>query len=292
MTTLTNAAAADLFRAPPDRWIPVAEGEVAYRRVGSGPDVLFVHGWPVSGATFYALMPHLAPHLTCHVIDLVGTGTSRFDRSSRLSIEHHIDTVRRVVEALDLEQYAAVGHNSGGMIARHAVVGDPRLRALGLIDTELPGAQHWRFSSFLAVSRVPGFMRVLSTLIGSRSLRQNKFVLGDAFADPSLLDGTFDEFFLAPLRDNPELRWAAGQLLESFEQRHLDELATIHPRIEVPVQMVWGEHDPFFPVARAREMVDSFPDANLQVVKDAKLFVHEERPAEVAAALLPVLVAQ
>ena len=27
--------------------------------VGSGPDVLFVHGWPVSGATFRLLLPHL-----------------------------------------------------------------------------------------------------------------------------------------------------------------------------------------------------------------------------------------
>ena len=46
----------------------------AYRRVGVGPDVLFVHGWPVSGATFRTLLPHLVDHVTCHVVDLPGAG--------------------------------------------------------------------------------------------------------------------------------------------------------------------------------------------------------------------------
>ena len=70
--------AAELFRRPPLRYLDVGEGEVAYRRVGTGPDVLFVHGWPVSGATFRTLLPHLAPHVTCHLLDLVGAGSSRF----------------------------------------------------------------------------------------------------------------------------------------------------------------------------------------------------------------------
>ena len=77
MTALTAADAADLFRAPPHRHLDVGAGEVALRTVGTGPDVLFVHGWPVSGATFRLLLPHLVDHLTCHVIDLPSAGSSR-----------------------------------------------------------------------------------------------------------------------------------------------------------------------------------------------------------------------
>ena len=57
----------------------------------------------------------------------------------------------------------------------------------------------------------------------------------------------------------------------------------------MPVQLVWGEDDPFFPVAQAREMVATFPNARLHVVPNSKLFVHEERPQEVAEAMLPTL---
>ena len=59
-----------------------------------------------------------------------------------------------------------------------------------------------------------------------------------------------------------------------------------HPR----VQLVRGENDPFFPVRCAQEMVATFPDARLRVISGTRLSSHEEKPAEVAAALLPVLV--
>jgi len=120
-------------------------------------------------------------------------------------------------------------------------------------------------------------------------LRRNGFVLGDAFADRSLLDGEFDELFLRPLATDPAYRAAAMQVLRSFDPSYVRELAALHQRISVPVQLVWGEEDKFFPVAWAREMVDTFPDARLTVVPGAGLFSHEERPAEVAAALVPVL---
>ena len=102
MPTLTPAAASELFRAEPDRFLDVGAGEVAHRRVGSGPDVLFVHGWPVSGATFRLLLPHLVDHVTCHVIDLPSSGSSRFDDATPLSVDQHIASVRRVVDLLEL----------------------------------------------------------------------------------------------------------------------------------------------------------------------------------------------
>jgi haloalkane dehalogenase len=289
MTTLTATDATDLFRAAPDRLLDVGEGEVAVRRVGSGPDVLFVHGWPVSGATFRLLLPHLVDHVTCHVIDLPGAGSSRFGADTTLTVDQHIETVRRVVDGLDLDDVAVVGHDSGGMIARHALAGDRRLRAMGLIDTEQPQGLSLRFRSFVAVRHLPGVGGVLGWAVGQPSLRRRRLLLGDAFADRSLLDGEFDELFLQPIHRLPERRRAAVEVLRSFDAQHVRDLDAIHRRIDVPVLLVWGEHDRFFPLAWAREMVGTFPDARLEVVEGAGLFAHEERPAEVAAALLPVL---
>ena len=289
MPTLTPTAAADLFRQAPDRFLDVEAGEVAYRRVGSGPDVLFVHGWPVSGATYRKLLPHLVDHVTCHLIDLPSSGSSRFTASTVLSVDQHITSVRRVLDLLDLDATAIVGHDSGGMIARHAVAGDPRVRALGLIDTEQPHGLSRRFKLFLAGRHLPGFGAGLGWLAGRPRLRRNGFVLGDAFADRSLLDGEFDEFFLRPLHEEPERRAAAIRVLRSFDEQHVRDLAGLHRRIDVPVQLVWGEQDKFFPVEWAEEMVGTFADAHLTVIPDAGLFSHEERPAEVARALLPTL---
>lgn len=289
MTTLSPAEATDLFRAPPTGFLDVDAGEVAHRQVGSGPDVLFVHGWPVSGATFRTLLPHLVDHVTCHVIDLPGAGSSRFTDATPLSIDQHIQSVRRVLDLLELDSVAVVGHDSGGMIARHAVAGDARLRAMGLINTEQPSGLSWRFKLFLAGRHLPGFGRGLGWVAGKPRLRRNPFVLGDAFADSSLLDGEFDELFLRPLNQEPERLRAAVALLRTFDTKHVLDLTEVHQRITVPVQLVWGDQDPFFPLAWAREMVDTFPQATLRVVEGAGLFSHEERPAEVAQALLRVI---
>jgi pimeloyl-ACP methyl ester carboxylesterase len=124
---------------------------------------------------------------------------------------------------------------------------------------------------------------------GRRRLRRSRFVLGGAFRDPSLLDGEFDEFFLQPLRRSPEHRRATTQLLRSFDYQLIRDLPKLHQRIDVPVQLVWGAEDPFFPVRWAHDMVDTFADGRLEVIPDAALFVHEERPAAVARALLPIL---
>lgn len=291
MPTLTRADATDLFRSAPHRMIEVDGGQVACRSVGSGPDVLFVHGWPVSGATFRMLLPHLVDHVTCHVVDLLGAGSSTWSDPTRLSIQGHVQAVRRVVDGLDLERVAVVGHDSGGMIARHALAGDGRLSAMGLIDTEMPDGVGWRFRSFIAARKLPGFGTALGWLAGRRRLRRNGFVLGDAFVDRSLLDGEFEELFLQPLATDPRRLAAAMQVFRSFDMGDVHALADLHRRIRVPVQLVWGEHDKFFPVERARELVGSFPEARISVVAGAGLFSHEERPAEVAAALLPVLVA-
>jgi haloalkane dehalogenase len=287
--SLTTDAASDLFRREPDRYLDVGAGEVAHRVVGTGPDVLFVHGWPVSGATFRTLLPHLCDHVTCHVIDLPGAGSSRFADDTVLTVDQHIRSVRRILDIVGLDDVAVVGHDSGGLIARHALAGDPRVRAMGLIDTEQPRGLSWRFRSFIAARRIPGFGAGLGWVAGRPRLRRNRFLLGGAFADTSLLDGEFDEFFLQPLHTSPERRDAAVRVLRSFDHQHVRDLTALHRRIGAPVQLVWGDQDPFFPVEGADEMVGSFPDARLRIIEGAGLFAHEERPAEVAAALRPVL---
>ena len=286
---ISASEAAERFRTPPDRFLDVGAGEVAHRSFGTGPDVLFVHGWPVSGATFRKLLPHLTDKFTCHVIDLPGAGSSRFADTTPVTVDQQIITVRRVIDKLGLDNVALVGHDSGGLIARHAMAGDRRMRALGLIDTEQPAGLSWRFKLFLAARHIPGAGAGFSWIVDRRRLRRNRFVLGGAFADSSLLDGEFDEFFLQPLHTSRPHLDAAIRLLRSFDESYVRELPAVHRSIEVPVQLIWGEQDPFFPLDRARSMVGTFPDARLHVVEGARLFSHEERPAEVARALLPVL---
>ncbi len=288
MNVLSPTAASNLFRSEPDRYIDVGAGEVAYRRVGSGPDVLFIHGWPVSGATWRKLLPYMVEHVTCHVIDLPSTGSSRFDSSTTLSVGQHIKSVRRVVDSLGLTELAVVGQDSGGLIARHALVDDPRMVALGLINTEPPDPA-MRFRASVALRNMPGLRSALSWIAGSPRMRVSPAGFGSFFADPAMLDGEFAEFFFAPLHNDRRYQEATMKVLKSFDMGYVTTLADLHRRIQVPVKLVWGDQDPFFPVARARAMVSEFPNANLDVLDGVGLFSHEEDPGRVAECLLPFL---
>lgn len=291
MPALTQTEAADLFRQEPHRYLDVGAGEVAHRQIGSGPDVLFVHGWPVSGATFRQLLPHLIDHVTCHIIDLPSAGSSRFNNDTVLTVEQHITSVQRVVDLLELSDVALVGHDSGGLISRYAMAGDSRLRSLSLINSECPNPR-WRFKSFIAARNLPGFGPAFSWVAGKSQLRRFPLVLGNIFADSSLLEGEFDEFFLEPLHTNAAVSEAAIKVLQSFDLKLVDDLPSVHRRIDVPVKLVWGDQDPFFPVAGAKEMLGTFPNASLDIIEGAGLFSHEEMPAKVAEALLPTLLGQ
>lgn len=290
MATIDATEARELFRRPPDRHVEVPGGAVAVRSVGTGPDVLMVHGWPVSGATFRGLLPHLAPSVRCHVVDLPGAGDSRFDRGTPIGLAEHVASVRRVVDDLGLGDLAVVGHDSGGLIARHALAGDARVRSWGLLDTETHAPGSLMFRSFLTLRHVPRVEHLLAAVFGSPRLRRSPLALGGCFADRSLLDGDFDAFFLAPLRGDPERRWAAGRLLGGFDPGFLAAIPDLHRRIRVPVQLVYGADDPFFPRAHARAMASTFAGpAALHLVEGGRLFAHEEHPEEVARVLLPVL---
>lgn len=289
MSALSAADASNLFRREPDRYIDVGIGEVAYRSVGSGPDVLFVHGWPLNSATFRGLLPYLAEHVACHLIDLPGTGSSRYAHGAPVTLRSHIESVRQVVDALDLTSASVVGHNSGGMIARHALADDDRVRSWGLINTEQPQGLSWRFKAFLAIRNAPAVGAVLAWAVGKKQLRKNKWVLGDAFADRSVMDGEFDEFFLQPLATDKKLMDATIALLKSFSADDVAALGDLHKKMSAPVRLVWGAEDKFFPIAWAREMVATFPDASLVEIPNAGLMSHEERPRAVAEALRPVL---
>ncbi|MEM8707746.1 MAG: alpha/beta hydrolase [Actinomycetota bacterium] len=290
MSALTPAEASDRFRQAPDRHIETGGGAVAYYKIGTGPDVVFSHGWPVSGATWRTLLPYLAPHVTCHVIDHLGTGQSRFDRSTHIGLASHVQALRDVVDELGLTDFGVVGHDSGGMIAREAFAGDDRVRGWGLVATEQPPKPSWRFNSFIRLRVVPGFPKIVAWAFRRKRLRRNMFIGGDLFADKGLIGGEFEEFFLRPLSDDPDRQWASGQFADHFDLKKFGELEGFHRKMTQPVALVWGEKDPFFPVERTRAMMPQFAgEVSLEVVPDAKLFVHEEFPEPSARALLTAI---
>lgn len=277
---------------PPERFLDVGHAKLAYRRFGQGPDVLFVHGWPVSSSTFRGVVAELEPDYTCHLVDLPGAGHSRWTDASRIGIREHGETVAEVIDLLGLSRVALVSHDSGGAIARIAAALRPdAVAGLVLGNTEIPGHTPALIKLLLMVTRIPGAARLFVESMRFGPIRRSRTLgFGTCFEDPSFTDGDFYRLAMAPLFSNPEQRDGALALMNNLDVDVLHGLEALHRRIDVPVRMVWGSRDPVFPLEKARRMIDQFGgEADLVEIPRGWLFAHEEFAAEFAAHSRPLL---
>ena len=269
------------FAAGPQRYLTVPHGRIAHWSFGRGPHLVCVHGWPLTGATFRALVPLLASDFTMHVIDLPGTGFTEFD--GPIGFEEHGATLRSAIEALGLDEYALLGHDSGGLIARIAASDDDRVRGLVLGNTELHGHHSPTLAALVAAAKLPGGVAAISAAMRIHAIRRSGLGFGGCFHDTSLIDGEFGRLFVEPLLRDPAVARAQWNLLIRADFSVNDRIDAIHAKLRAPVRCIWGTDDPFFPLTKAKRMVSSLPaGSDLVEIPNSKLFVHEEKPHEFA----------
>ncbi|HZO16201.1 MAG TPA: alpha/beta hydrolase [Polyangiaceae bacterium] len=269
------------FRSAPHRYLDIGHSRLAYWRYGSGPDVVFVHGWPLDAATFRRIVPALAKDFTCHLLDLPGVGQSISSEDAPLDFLSHPKSLRQAIDVLGLTSFAYLAHDSGAFVARLAAAGDRRVRALVLSGTEIPGYTPPLLLAYIFLARSRLGTRLLRATMRTRFLRRSPLAFGACFEKPAYVDGDFHELFVAPLVESDEVAEAQLAPLRKLNQNVLDHLPAAHRAIDVPVQLIWGSRDPFFPIERARKMEFAGPVSFVEVPR-AKLFVHEDRAEEFA----------
>jgi haloalkane dehalogenase len=277
----------DAFVTTPVRRVSLDGVELAYRIIGQGPPLLLVHGWPLNGATFRALVAELRDQYTCVVPDLPGAGESPWNARVSELFADSAKLLRRLVDALSLDRFGLVGHDSGGLIARYlaADVGE-RAAALLLCNTEISHHRSTLVALFQRAAALPGAEAIFAGLLRSRAYRRSALGFGGCFGDLRLLDGEFHRACVEPATTG-----IAGALaaLRSADLRATERLGAVHRAIGAETAFVWGAADRFFPVGAARAMLPEFRHAmGFHEVEGAKLFVHEEAPARVLAAARPL----
>ncbi len=114
-----------------------SDGALIYFEVtGSGPPIVFVHGWTMSGRFWKRQVEGLSGACTVVTIDLRAHGNSSKVLHGHTIPRYALD-VRAVVEALQLRDVVLVGWSMGGPVVLDywRRFGADRLRALALVDT-------------------------------------------------------------------------------------------------------------------------------------------------------------
>lgn len=257
----------------------VGHSRMSYWRVGCGPDVLFIHGWPLHAATFRALVPLLADRFTCHVVDLPGCGRSEWGPKSEIGIRAHVSSLRNAIGQLALTDFGIVAHDSGAVIARLLAADDPRVRALVIGNSEIPGHRPKLVELYVILAKLRLFRLATAPVLGIRFLRHSALGYKGCFHDVAYVEGEFMDWFVRSMSRDPRVALGQARLLYDFDWSIIDTLDRVHARIQAPVKLIWGAQDPFFPLERAKRTLRQFAGgASLSVLDPGKLFVHEEFP--------------
>ena len=278
------------FFDTPAQTVDAGAARLAVRTFGSGPPLLLVHGFPLSGFTWRKVLPELSARYTCYVPDLPGMGESAWTEATDFSFPGQGYTLKALVDRLGVERYSVLAQDTGGTFARYlALVDGARIDRLALINTEIPYHRPPWIPLYQRLMRVPGTLTAFSLLLRSRAFLRSAMGFGGCFNDLRLIEGDFHAHVVEPLVRSPLRRDGMRRYLLGAKWGPVDALAHDHARIRLPVRLIWGADDPTFPVEHARTMVKQFPDAHLVEIPGGRLLVHEEKPAEVAGSVLEFL---
>lgn len=134
--------------------ISILDSSLAYRELGSGSAVVFLHGNPLPSKVWRNVLPGVANHARCLAPDLIGMGDSgRPDIAYRFS--DHARYLDAWFDALGLRDVVLVGYDWGGALAMDWAARHPeRVRGLVVFETFLrplswdewtpPGAELFR----------------------------------------------------------------------------------------------------------------------------------------------------
>jgi pimeloyl-ACP methyl ester carboxylesterase len=90
--------------------------DIYYRKLGTGPAVVLIHGFPENGSLWDDVYPVLSASFTVLIPDVPGTGKSSLEKED-ISMEQLADTIKAILDHESMGQAVIVGHSMGGYIA-------------------------------------------------------------------------------------------------------------------------------------------------------------------------------
>lgn len=262
---------------------------VGYRRGGSGPTVLLIHGLAGSSKTWDDVIPLLTPHADVIAVDLLGHGESA-KPTGDYSLGAFASGLRDFLSILGVESVTIVGHSFGGGVAMQLAYQHPHLvDRLVLVGS---GGLGREVSWLLRVLTLPGAEYVMPIAfpkpivdratdvgrqLGRRNIRWPKLAeMWRAYS--SLAGATNRKAFVRTMRGVIE---PTGQTVNASDRLYL--------AAHVPTMIVWGDQDGIIPVRHGYAAHELIPSSRLEVIEGVGHFPHVERPDTFANLLVDFL---
>lgn len=241
---------------------------IYYEEMGAGKNVVFIHGWPMSGSMWEYQMTELPQKgLRCIFYDRRG-----FGKSSRTYSGYDYDTMagdlKALLDELDLTDVTLVGFSmGGGEVAKYfSLYGNERISKVVLISTVLP----FMLKTEDNPDGVPP--EVFDGMAKKMKEDRPDFFenFGKDFYGVSMMSHPVSDAFLA---NNLTLVMDASPIatLKSAESFSSTDFRNDVAKINVPTLIIHGDKDAIVPI-------EVSSDKTSKMIEGAKYVVYEGAP--------------
>ena len=258
-----------------------SQGPVAYREVGEGPPIVFVHGLLVDSKLWDGVAERLADGHRCVAADWpMGSHRQAMNDDADLSPPGLARIITLLMDELGLERATIVGNDTGGAVSQILAANHPE-RVERLVLTNCDTFEHFPpfpFSLLPKIARLPGGLSMLQAPQRFAAVRRMSY---SSLVNRPLSQELVDSW-IEPAAGNPAIRRDLLKILEDIHKRHTLEAAEKLRAFERPVRFAWGTDDRFFKRAHAERLAAIVPDARIEDIPGAGTFVPLDEPARVA----------
>ena len=251
--------------------IKLPVGQIFWREVGRGPNLVFLHGSWDDGSQWLRTIEHLSPDFQCFAPDLLGFGDSERP-NVHYSIDLEVECLAQYLDTLNLREVYLIGDSLGGWVATSYAIKYPD-RVQGLVLLAPEGVK---------VDNQRGRWQAASWLIGKPPLAF--WFLRSIYPIAKLLGGQNKIDRLLKFRQQLMQSPVAVQLL--FGRRWAEITAELLdenlPLLKAPVLLLHGSEDTPAALSLCQCYAALVPNAELQFVSPGESNLPQEVPDIVA----------
>ncbi|GAB2830149.1 alpha/beta hydrolase [Actinocorallia aurea] len=266
--------------------LPGTDVHIREEGPADGPPLVLLHGFLTSSHTWRDVVPPLAREHRVILVDLPGSGDSPAPRGRDWSADRCADLLADLLDALELPEAVLVGSQMGGSLAAWFAARRPeRVSRLVVMAAGALGETAANLTLYrLLAAPVVGALLARVFPRGPFEERWRAAHGPGHRHDPQTL-----AFHHAHLRRRGHPMAVFGLGVRMSYGPGFDALAEPLRGLKTPTLLVFGEVDPLVPVETGRRFAALLPASRLLVLPGCGDFPQEERPAQVAEAVLRFL---
>lgn len=268
--------------------LPFREWSIAYRRMGRGEPVLFLHNGGTSHHIWLQVMELLQDEYDVIAVDLLGYGASS-KPSDAYTMDVYVEMVGTILDTLSLERVSIVGNCMGSAIALHAARTFPeRIRALVIVNplTEATFSGGWLAAVLKARQAMPRMIGGLYRGVGKLQLPRwtasstLRFQIGRRGKTSGIHK---DPMLQAQHANQGQLRSMLAVLadIEAYAAIDAPDFSASLP----PIATIWGEDNRILSAKVGKTLHAHLRPDTSHAIDGCGHLVMMEAPEEVAAAI-------